>query len=165
MLIKKIKTTLAASVLGAMIISGNANAEDKPFDFGKIYIGCGLGGIIGGAVDDKTVSQVLAISTNITWDLGTTASISYYSSEDTCANYKAVTAAFIHQSYEKLEKEIAMGKGEYFDTLAALAVGEEGDADQYQAELRKQFAEVVADESYLQLSRYEKVEKLYSIAI
>jgi len=164
MFIKKIKPAAVASLLGLMIISGNANAE-KEFDFGKIYVGCGLGGMIGSAFENKTASQVLAVSTNITFDLGTTASISYFSSDNTCYNNKAVTAAFIHQSYETLEKEIAMGKGEYFDTLAALVVGKGSDADQYQATVRQQFAEVVADESYLQLSRYEKVEKLYYIAI
>ena len=153
----------AASILGAALISGNANAS-KAFDFQKIYVGCGLGGLIGSAVDNKTGSQVLAIITNITFDLGTTASISYYSSEDTCYNNKAVTVAFINQSYEILEKEIAMGKGEYFDALTTLAVGQDGNSDEYQAKVRQQFAEVVADDSYLQLSRVEKVEKLFNIA-
>ena len=168
MKIKTMKAMAVASILGAALISGNANAENpldkKPFDFQKIYVGCGLGGLIGSAVDNKTGSQVLAIITNITFDLGTTASISYYSSEDTCYNNKALTVAFINQSYETLEKEIAMGKGEYFDALTALAVGQDGNADEYQAKVRQQFAEVVAAESYLQLSRVEKVEKLFYIA-
>ena len=163
MKIKTMKAMAVASILGAALISGNANAA-KAFDFQKIYVGCGLGGMIGSAVDNKTGSQVLAIITNITFDLGTTASISYYSSEDTCYNNKALTVAFINQSYETLEKEIAMGKGEYFDALTALAVGQDGNADEYQAKVRQQFAEVVAAESYLQLSRVEKVEKLFYIA-
>jgi len=164
MKIKTMKAMAVASILGVALISGNANAE-KAFDFKKIYVGCGLGGMIGSAVDEETPSQVLAISTNIFFDLGITASISYYSSDDTCYNNKAVTVAFINQSYEKLEKEIAMGKGKYFDALAALAVGQEGSSDEYQAKVRQQFSEVVADESYLQLSRVEKVEKLFYIAI
>ena len=158
------KAMAVASILGTALISGNANAE-KEFDFQKVYVGCGLGGMIGSAIDNETASQVLAISTNITFDLGTTANISYYSSDDTCYNNKAVTVAFINQSYEKLEKEIAMGNGKYFDALTALAVGQEGNSDEYQAKVRQQFSEVVADESYLQLSRVEKVEKLFYIAI
>ena len=163
MKIKTMKAMAVATILGTALISGNASAA-KDFDFQKIYVGCGLGGLIGSAVDNETASQVLAIITNITFDLGTTASISYYSSEDTCYNNKALTVAFINQSYEKLEKEIAMGKGEYFDALTALAVGQEGNSDEYQAKVRQQFSEVVADESYLQLSRIEKVEKLFYIA-
>ena len=164
MKIKTMKAMAVASILGVALISGNANAE-KEFNFQKVYVGCGLGGMIGSAVDNEATSQVLAISTNIIFDLGTTASISYYSSDDTCYNNKAVTVAFINQSYEKLEKEIAMGKGKYFDALAVLAVGQEGNSDEYQAKVRQQFSEVVADESYLQLSRVEKVEKLFYIAI
>jgi hypothetical protein len=57
-----------------------------------------------------------------------------------------------------------MGKGDYFDALTALAVGQDGNSDEYQAKVRQQFAEVVASESYLQLSRVEKVEKLFYIA-
>ena len=164
MKIRTIKAMAVACILSAALVSGNASAV-KEFDIKKIYVGCGLGGLIGSAVDNQTGSQVLAISTNITFDLGTTASISYYSSEDTCYNNKAVTVAFIHQSYENLEKEIAMGKGKYFDALTTLAMGHEGNSDEYQAKVRQQFAEVVADESYLQLSRLEKVEKLFYIAI
>ena len=164
MKIKTMKAMAVASVLGAALISGNANAA-KEFDIKTIYVGCGLGGLVGSAVDNQTGSQVLAISTNITFDLGTTASISYYFSEDTCYNKKAVTVAFINQSYEKLEKEIAMGKGKYFDALTSLAIGQEGNSDEYQATVRQQFAEVVAHETYLDLSRMEKVEKLFNIAI
>ena len=164
MKINAMKTIAAACILGAAMISGNANAA-KEFDIQKIYVGCGLGGMVGSAIDNQTGSQILAVSTNITWDLGTTASISYYSSDDTCYNNKAVTVAFIYQSYEQLEKEIAMGKGKYFDALTTLAMGEEGNSDEYQAKVRKQFGAVVADDSYLQLTRLEKVEKLIYIAI
>lgn len=164
MIIRTMKAMAVTCIVGAALVCGNASAA-KEFDIQKIYVGCGLGGMIGSAVDNQTGSQILAISTNITFDLGTTASISYYSSDDTCYNNKAVTVAFINQSYEKLEKEIAMGKGKYFDALATLAIGQEGSSDEYRAKVRQQFAEVVADASYLQLTRLEKVEKLFYIAI
>jgi hypothetical protein len=164
-----IKTTkrniLIASALAVTMVSGAAVAEEKEFDFGKIYVECGLGGMIGSAVEHKTTSQVLAVVTNVTWDLGTTASTSYFTSEDTCYNQKARTAAFINQSYENLEKEIASGQGEYFDALANLARDEQQSISDYQANLRNKFALIVADDSYTQLSRYEKVQKLYEVAI
>ena len=154
-----------APVLAVAMASGAALAEEKEMDFAKIYVECGLGGIFGSAVDHKTTSQVMAISTNVTWDLGTTASTSYFSSEDTCYNQKARTAAFINQSYENLEKEIASGQGEYFDALARLAREDGESISDYQTSLRSQFASIVADDSYPQLSRYEKVQKLYEAAI
>lgn len=163
MLRKTIRNASIAMILGTTMMSTSASAKEA--DFGFIYTACGLGGMIGSIVDNKTASQVMAVITNITFDLGTTASISYYSSVDTCYNTKATTAAFIYQSYENLEKEIAMGEGDYFDALAALAADDQESVEQYKADLRKQFALIVADDSYTQLSRYEKVENLFGVAI
>ncbi len=152
-------TLLAASV--ALMLSPSAASADA--DFGAIYTQCGLGGIVGSAVSNKSASQVIAIVTNITWDLGTTASTSYFSSQNTCMNKKVAIAAFINQSYEKLEKEIASGEGEYLDALANLATDQEKTTE-YKVDVRTKFAKVVASVEYTSLSRYEKVERLFDIA-
>lgn len=161
---KNHKKIALAGALAAMTMPGLSQAND--LDLAKIYVDCGLGGMVGSAFDEsqKTLSKFVAISTNLTWDLGTTASTSYFSSEETCMNNKAHLAAFINQSYEKLEKEIANGEGEYFDALASLGKKDTDSMAEYKAQLRAQFASVVADDSYKTLTRYQKVEKLFQLA-
>ena len=157
------KKLLVSSIAALAVI---AAAQAKEADFGKIYTECGLGGIIGSTVKDKNTANILAVVTNITWDLGTTASTSYFSSDNTCANKRAETAAFIQKSYEKLEKEISIGDGKYFDALAQIATkGTNISKEKYKSELRKKFAQIISDPQYEKMSRYQKVEKLYNIAL
>lgn len=162
-MLKMIQKTLFAATAAALLVPSAATAKDV--DFGKIYTECGLGGMIGHYIDDKDTSYILAITTNVVWDLGTTASTSYSTSDNTCMNKKAKVAAFINQSYETLEKEIAQGEGKYLDTLAVLSVEDETSKVAYTEKLRGAFSQIVADEAYPTMSRYEKVEKLYNIAI
>ena len=49
--------------------------------------------MLGAAIENKSAGQILAIISNITWDLGTTAISSQLSSPDTCA---AVMAQLPH---------------------------------------------------------------------
>lgn len=159
----KSKNSLLVGALALSMIPGVSQAED--IDFAKIYVDCGLGGIVGSAFgkDEKTVSKVIAISTNITWDLGTTASTSYFSSQDTCMNDKAHIAAYINQSYEKIEQELASGEGNYLDALAKMAKSDSESVSEYNAQLRANYAKVIADDSFESMSRYQKVEKLFEL--
>ena len=134
-------------------------------EFGEIYTDCGIGGLIGSAIgpEDDTVARVAAVVTNITWDLGTTAISSNMTSPDSCARGKAKTAAFIYESYESLENDLASGHGTYLDALAALA-GHDGQAQQrFIAALRSGFAKLVAAPDYNAQSRYTQAEALYNL--
>lgn len=154
-MIRSIKCLVVVAVAAFFLIPTSSFARS----FGEIYTDCGLGGMIGSAVDG-TAGNVIAVITNITWDWGTTASSSNISSADTCAN-----AYFIHESYDKLETEIASGEGEYLDVLITLALNESELRDEYVTKLRNDFSKIVADEEYVTLSRYEKVKRLYEIAM
>ena len=134
-------------------------------EFGEIYTDCGLGGLIGSAIgpEDDRVANVAAVVTNITWDLGTTAISSNITSPDTCARGEAKTAAFIYDSYEPLEQDIASGHGAYLDALAALA-GHEGQAQQrFVAAVRAGFVKLVAAPDYHEQDRFAKAEALYNL--
>ena len=103
-MIRTLKTTLPILVIVlALPLSGMAR------EFGEIYTDCGLGGLIGSAIGSKedTLANVAAVVTNITFDLGTTAISSNTTSPETCARGKEQTAAFIYESYESLETDIA----------------------------------------------------------
>jgi len=161
-MLKAIKTSLVAASAAILLVPSLSSADS---DFGKIYVECGLGGIIASAVNDKTANPLIAVVTNVTWDLGTTASTSHFSSKNTCANQRTVVASFINQSFEKLEKEIASGEGEYLDALASLVTEGKTSTSEYTSKLREDFAKVVASEEYTTLTHYEKAKKLYEIAI
>ena len=126
-------------------------------DFADIYTECGLGAMI--APKNAAVAAV----TNVTWDWGTTAISSNISSPDTCKGGQAKTAAFIHQSYESLEKELASGNGTYLDTLMLLAGVDSQAKLQFTETLRKDFASIVAAPGYSSQSRMEKAKALYDL--
>ncbi|MBF0490993.1 MAG: DUF3015 family protein [Candidatus Omnitrophica bacterium] len=125
-------------------------------DFADIYTECGLGAMI--APRNAAVAAV----TNVTWDSGTTAISSNISSPDTCKGGQPRTAAFIHQSYPALEKDLASGNGIYLDTLAVLAGHSASDKTQFIASLRSDFSKVVASAGYSDKSSFEKSEALYN---
>ena len=159
-MIRMLKTLLPVLVVVlALPPSGMAR------EFGEIYTDCGIGGLIGAAIgsDENTTANVAAVVTNITFDLGTTAISSNTTSPGTCARGKEKTAAFIYESYDSLEVDLASGHGVYLDGLAALA-GYEGETrDRFVTALRSGFAGLVAAPDYPEQDRYAKSEALYNL--
>lgn len=153
MIKKMMKVSLAAAT--ALVITTAQDSQAR--EFADIYTDCGLGALI--APNNSAVAAV----TNVTWDLGTTAISSNISSEDTCKGGKAKVAAFINDSFENIEKDLAKGNGKYLDTLATLAKADSQTSEQFISSLRSEFSKVVADSEYSTLSTYKKSEKLYNI--
>ena len=126
-------------------------------EFSEIYTDCGIGGMI------APRSDAVAAVTNVTWDLGTTAISSNISSPDSCSGGQAERAAFIHDSYDALELDLASGHGTYLDALSALA-GHEGQAQQrFVTAVRAGFAKLVAAPDYHEQNRFAKAEALYNL--
>ena len=126
-------------------------------EFAEIYTDCGIGGMI------APRSDAVAAVTNVTWDLGTTAILSNVSSPDSCSGGQAEKAAFIHDSYDALEVDLASGHGAYLDALAALA-GHEGQPQQrFVTAVRAGFAKLVAAPDYPEQTRFTKAEALYNL--
>jgi len=148
------KRILGSLIVATLLVATTAQAKDR--DFGEIYIECGLGGMIGSGVKGQT-GDILAIITNVTWDLGTTAFSSDITSDSTCANSKALTASLINEGYNTLEEEIAVGKGEYLDALQKVSPKVDIEI------LREEFLSLATTEEYSRLSHFEKSEKLFNI--
>ncbi len=125
--------------------------------FGEIYKECGLGGMI--FTDNGDAAAV----SNIVWDSGTTAISSNITTPDSCKGGQARMAAFINESYEAIEEDLASGEGTYLDTLMVLAGVDEVNKDQLAAAIRVNFAGIVADAGYTDQSRVEKSEALYGL--
>lgn len=58
-----------------------------------------------------------AVTSNIIWDAGTTATTSSSSSESQCAGRASTAAKYIHQNYAVLEEETASGNGAHLVTV------------------------------------------------
>ena len=149
---KAMKVSLAA--VTALVITTSQDSQAR--DFADIYTDCGLGALI--APKNSAVAAV----TNVTWDLGTTAISSNISSEDTCKGGQAKVAAFINDSFENIEKDLAKGDGKYLNTLATIAKKDSQTNEQFISSLRSEFAKVVASSEYTKLSTYKKSQKLYN---
>ena len=145
------KTALLIMILlaGTLMVQ---TATARPF--ADIYVECGLGALIAPS------TPVVAVITNVTWDLGTTAISSDISSPESCKGGQESMASFIYDSYESLETDLACGAGTYLDLLVVLA--DNDNADFVQA-LRDGFAEFVANPDYTTQSRFEKAEALYDL--
>ena len=76
------------------------------------YTDCG----IGAALFPNT--SWAAVTSNVIWDVGTTAVISATASDQTCSGEDVQTAQLIHDKYELLETDLILGEG---DNLLALS--------------------------------------------
>ena len=150
---KKITSALFATVLSVLAFSQPSMARD----FGDIYSQCGLGAMI------APKSEGVAAVTNVIWDSGTTAISSNISSPDTCQGGKAKTAAFIHESYGHIEKNLASGNGSHLDALLTLSGCRTEARPAITTALRSDFSKVVAKAGYSRQSRYEQASGLYNL--
>lgn len=150
------KKTIAilGATLTAVGMMGNANAERE---FGDIYTECG----IGAAIFSK--HEVMAAISNVTWDLGTTAISSNYSSEENCKGSKVASAAFIHGSYSALEQDIARGEGQHLSALMDIMSCEVSARADVVNAVRADFSEAVSADTYSTATSVEKSEQLYNI--
>ena len=126
----------SAVFVAAVVIATSQTASAR--EFGEIYTQCGLGAMI------APTNNVVAVVTNITSDLGTTAIISNMSSPDTCKGGKARTAMFIHESYDAIASDLSRGEGKYLTSLAALNGWDLTKQTAMKEELRAGFAALVA---------------------
>ncbi|CAA6819380.1 MAG: Unknown protein [uncultured Sulfurovum sp.] len=144
---KKIKLSIAILAVSVLFLP-----QLQAREFTDIYTECGLGAML--APSNRTIAAI----TNVTWDLGTTAVSTNISSPESCQGEEAKTAAFIGKSYDDLELEIASGEGKYFDTLATMS-------SKNMEDIRTEFSALVASTEYAEMSKMEKVEKLYNMVV
>lgn len=152
---------LAFAVAAASVLSmTSVQAQDR--DFGQIYTDCGLGGLIGAQIEDKSTANVMAIITNVTWDLGTTAISSNLTTPESCANNKAKMAAFIYETYPQIEADLAAGEGEHLTALLSIAGCNTSAQAQVVEGLRADLAGSASSEAYADQSRFDKAAGLHS---
>lgn len=146
--LKNLKKMGVISVMAVMLAT---NAQSR--DFGEIFTECGIGAMI------APTTPAAAAVTNITWDFGTTATTTNVSSEESCAGKPEKVAAFVYESYNEIEKDLALGNGEYLDSMVSLAKPDSVSKEAFISSIRKDFASVAVSDK----SKFEKSEALYNI--
>ncbi|WP_435979578.1 DUF3015 family protein [Psychrobacter sp. DM4] len=149
-----------ASVVAAMIPFGTANADlgsnFKSADTGRtieqIYKQCGIGGALFG-----NSSPILAIISNVTWDLGTTAATSDSMSPNTCQGGNVKAAVLIKEAFPSVEKDLASGQGAHLSALQTVA-----SCDSV-ANVRTQYGQYAQTSAYRTATQDQNAETLYNI--
>lgn len=94
-------------VIFLAIVASTAVAADKRSGTGpNPFKDCGVGAAL------FTDTAWAAVTSNIIWDLGTTAVTSATASPETCSGKHIQTAKFVIDNYDSLIEETAKGQGE-----------------------------------------------------
>ncbi len=153
----KIYIKLALPIVLMSIFSNSALASDRTIE--QVYKECGIGGLLFGKN-----SPTLAFISNVTWDLGTTAATS--DATNGCAvNSHTTAAVLIHETYESLEQDIAIGSGEYFNALTSLMDCSSKNSKQVNAEIRNEFSEIIDSNDYQVISELERSDRFYQAVL
>ncbi len=108
---------------------------------------------------------MLAVTSNIIWDIGTTAVTSATASPETCSGKKATAAKFILDSYESLAEETARGQGTHLDALMNILEVDTAQQATVIASLRAQMAGKVISNTYNSSTKLEKSSDYYNSII
>lgn len=149
------KALLAAMAVSSMSLSSNALANDTVDSVKNAWTQCGIGAVIFNEL------PVAAAISNIIWDLGTTAVISMAASPETCKGVNVAVAAFINESAEAIESDVANGQGSHLTAMMALMGVEAENHNQVASQIRESF---LSQPEVLSLTGSEKAQAIYVIA-
>lgn len=153
---KKIAAALLAT-LSFAVASGSAIAqESKAQGSGPSpYTECG----IGAALFKDT--EWAALTSNVIWDIGTTAVTSATMSPETCNSKKKVVAQYIIDTYDNVVEETAIGEGEYLNTMLNIYGCDQNVHTAIISDVRADFATKISAEDYTNLDSVGKAESYY----
>lgn len=149
--------TLKLSVLALVAAVANSAFAAGPVGSGpNPYSDCGIGAAI---FKDTTWA---AVTSNVTWDLGTTAITSATVSPETCSKRSVKTALFIRDSYAQIVEDAARGNGEHLaSALTMLQCG--GNQGAAMGEVRSSMGEAITTPGYNDQQQLEKASQLFNI--
>jgi hypothetical protein len=163
--LRKIMAVLKKNILlGAVLTAclgfsslAMAGSDDKPGSGANPFSDCG----IGAAIFPET--NWAAVTSNVTWDLGSTAITSATLSPGTCSSRKVASALFIRDTYTRLVEDSAKGEGEYLAT--ALNLFECSGAQHQDAiqEVRAAMGPSIIQAEYQGKTHLEKSSDFYNI--
>ncbi|WIO75151.1 DUF3015 family protein [Porticoccaceae bacterium LTM1] len=153
----KTTITFAVALLAAAVSTGAVAANGPAGSGPNPYVDCG----IGAALFPNT--HWAAVTSNVTWDVGTTAIISATASPETCSGKNVKAAAFILDTYETLAEETARGKGEHLVSLMNIMEVEDEKRTALVSQVRAGMAVTVSGEDYDNMNRLDKAKSYYAL--
>ena len=125
----------------------------------NVWRECGIGGMI----FKKT--GWAAITSNIIWDLGTTATSSNASSDDLCEGSTASTASFVNETYANLEEEIAVGQGAYLTAMLNMLGCKGTSHSEIVSGIRSDLSSQMSKAEYSLNSKSQNAENLFNATL
>lgn len=154
------KNKFLISVVTSIIFSTSAVAKDKtPGSGPNPFADCGIGAAL--FKDNKT----LAVSSNIIWDVGTTAVTSATASPETCNAKTVQVSQFIIESYDNLSEEAARGEGEHLNTLLTIMEVDSSRHAEVIQSIRTEMTENLVSEHFASLDKRAKSAGFYNALV
>lgn len=155
-MLKKVAIATLVATLPFATAHADLGSKFKKHDTGRtieqIYKQCGIGGALFGKS-----SPILAIISNVTWDLGTTAATSDSMSPNTCQGGDVKAAVLIKEAFPSVEKDLASGQGSHLTALANVANCQSVNA------IRSEYGQYTQSTAYRMATPAQNAEVLYSI--
>jgi len=121
------------------------------------WIDCGIGAMI------FSNTSWAAASSNIIWDLGSTAVTSDSSSQNTCNSKKAQMAMFIGTTYANLEEETAKGNGKHIHAMLTMMGCDSKNHREIINTVRVEFRKELRSAEFSSKSKLVKAENYYNL--
>jgi hypothetical protein len=150
-LLSFILTITIAAFASSVVVAGEVGSAPNP------YSDCGIGAAM------FTGTPWAAATSNVIWDLGSTAVTSATLSPENCKKSSFRAALFIRDTYEQLTEDIAQGEGDHL--LAALEIFEckSNKFNDVKLKIREEFSNEISNSNYNNLPSLEKARNLYNI--
>lgn len=149
--------TVAAIACVLSVTAPFASAANGPAGTGpNPFTDCGIGASL------FPDTHWAAVTSNVTWDVGTTAVTSATMSPETCNARKMEAAQFILDSYENLAEETAKGQGENLTAMLDIFGCQQSQKTDVIMSIRSDMAKMVATKSYSQQSNIDKASDYYN---
>ena len=152
-------TTVCAGFLLATTFSFNtAFAQDnEPGSGPNPFTDCG----IGAALFPDT--HWAAVTSNVIWDIGTTAVISATASPETCEGASAQAARFINDAYDSVVEDTARGEGDHLSALLQIYGCSNDAQSDIVSSVRSEVGDIVSAADYAEKSRTAKAEDYFKV--
>ncbi|MCO4754053.1 MAG: DUF3015 family protein [Bacteriovoracaceae bacterium] len=122
----------------------------------NVWRECGIGGMI------FTKTGWAAITSNIIWDAGTSATSSNISSEDLCEGPTASVANFVHGSYAVIEEQTVIGGGDHLVAMLDILGCEKSSHDTIIKTVRGNFTNTISQPGYESQSKLDKAKNYHT---
>lgn len=152
-----VKSLVVGTIL-ATALSSVAMADQKkaPGSGPNPFSDCGIGAAL------FPNHKVLAVTSNVIWDIGTTAVTSATASPETCSGNNVTAAKFILESYDSLAEETARGQGDHLAALMNILEISQEEQAAVITSIRAQMANNLADADYSSADKTEKSSQFYN---